>query len=59
MRKVSIQVRNGATRFGVAVQTESIERAVGLAGALHTKSDLWVRFPIDPEGTSVEGASVS
>ena len=49
MVKVSIEVRSGAARFDVAVQAESIQRALSIVGARHPGSDVRVRFPIDPE----------
>jgi hypothetical protein len=50
MVKVSIEVRNGAARFSVAVRAESIRRAASLAGRRYPKGDVGVRFPIDPAG---------
>jgi hypothetical protein len=47
--RVSIEVRSGAARFDVAVQAESIQRALTIVGAHHPGSDVRVRFPIDPE----------
>jgi hypothetical protein len=54
MVKVSIEVRSGATRFRVAVQAQSIQRAVSLVGGSYPASDLRVIFPIDPDGFFVE-----
>ncbi len=54
MKKVSIEVRNRVTRFSVAVQAESIERAVSLVGGLHPKSVIRVKLPIAPQGFSVK-----
>ncbi len=50
MVKVSIEVSSGASRFSVAVQAESIERAVSLLERLHPDRAYRVKFPIDPEG---------
>jgi hypothetical protein len=47
--KVSIEVRSGASRFSVAVQAVSIERAVSLVAARYPGRDCEVKFPIDPE----------
>ena len=54
MVKASIEVRNGAARFNVAVRAQSIRRAVSLVGGRYPDSDIRVRFPIDPEGFFVE-----
>jgi hypothetical protein len=56
MVKVSIEVRSGAARFDVAVQAESIQRAVDLVNGFYSASDVKVVFPIDPEGFFVEDA---
>ncbi len=47
--RVSIEIRSGSASFDVAVQAESIQRALSIAGANHPGSDVRVRFPIDPE----------
>lgn len=52
--RVSIEVRNGAARFNVAVQAESIRRAVGIVARRYPDRDIGVKFPIDPEGFFVE-----
>ncbi len=49
MVRVSIEVYDGAARFSVAVQAESIRRAVSIMGSRYPNSDVRVRFPIDPE----------
>ena len=54
MVRVSIEVRSGAARFDVAVQAESIQRALRIVGAHHPGSDVRIRFPIDPEVFFVE-----
>jgi len=54
MVKVSIEVRSGATRFSVAVQAESIQRALSLVAARHPDGDCRVKFPIDAEGFFVK-----
>jgi hypothetical protein len=54
MVKVSIEVRNGAARFRVAVRAESIERAVSLAGERFPGRTIKVSFPINPEDFFVE-----
>jgi hypothetical protein len=54
MVKVSIEVRSGATRLSVAVQAESIQRAVSLVAARCPGGDCEVKFPIDAEGFFVK-----
>ena len=54
MVEVSIEVRSGATRFCVAVQAVSIERAVSLVAARYPGGDCAVKFPIDPESFFVK-----
>ena len=54
MVRVGIEVRDGAARFEVAVQAESIRRAVGLVAARYPQGDVRVRLTIDPEGFFVE-----
>ena len=48
--KVSIEVRNGATHFNVAVRAQSIKRAVSIVRGRYPRCDVRVKFPIDPEG---------
>jgi hypothetical protein len=54
MVKVAIEVHSGASRFCVAVQAESIERALSLVARLHPDRSYRVKFPIDPEGFFVK-----
>jgi len=54
MVNVSIEVRNGAARFAVAVRAEGIQQAVSIAGRLNSGGDVLVRFPIDHEGFFVK-----
>jgi hypothetical protein len=55
--RVSIEVRNGATRFRVGIQASSIQRGISLVGnAFHSADDVRVVFPIDLEGFFVEDA---
>ena len=56
MVKVSIEVRDGATRFRVGVQATSIQRAISLAKGFYFAIDVKVVFPIDPESFFVEDA---
>ena len=50
MVRVSVEVRDGASRLEVAVRARSISRALGLVAARYPKGDARVVFPIDPEG---------
>ena len=54
MVRVSIQIREGASRFDVSVQAQSIRRAVGIAAARYPGADVRVSFPIDAEAFFVE-----
>jgi hypothetical protein len=54
MVKVSIEVRNEATHFNVAVRAQSIKRAVSIVRQSYPHRDVRVKFPIDPEGFFVE-----
>ena len=49
MIQVSVEVREGAAPFRVAVQAESIGRAVDIIEGRHPGRDVRVVFPIDPE----------
>jgi hypothetical protein len=49
MIRISVQVSSGATRFRVAVEAESIERALEIAERLNPGKACEVTFPIDPE----------
>ena len=54
MVRVSIRIREGASRFDVSVKAQSIRRAIGIAAALYPSADVRVRFPIDAEAFFVE-----
>jgi hypothetical protein len=56
MIKVSMEVREGAALYRVAVQAESISRAVSLVKGRHPGRDVRVVFPIDPEGFFLGGS---
>jgi hypothetical protein len=47
--RVSLEVRNGGTRFTLEVQAENIKQAVNLAITRHPGCAARVLFPIDPE----------
>ncbi len=49
MIRVSVQLRNGASQFRVAVQAESIERALEIVKRCNPGKDCQVAFPLDPE----------
>ena len=50
MIKVSVEVREGAAFSRVAVQADTISRAVSITKGCHPGRDVRVVFPIDPEG---------
>ena len=50
MIKVSVEVREGAAFSRVAVQADTISRAVSIMKGCHPGRDVRVVFPIDPEG---------
>jgi hypothetical protein len=52
--KVSIEVRSGVARFDVAVQAQSIQRAVSFVGERYPNGNVRVRFPIDADGFFVK-----
>ena len=54
MVRISIEVRSGAARFDVAVQAESIQRAMNLVRQRYPNGSVKVRFPIEPESFFVE-----
>jgi hypothetical protein len=54
MVRVSIRIREGASRFDVSVQAQSIRRALGIAAARYPGADVQVSFPIDDEAFFVE-----
>ena len=54
MARVSIRLREGASRFDVSVQAQSIRRAVGIAADRYPNADVPVSFPIDAETFFVE-----
>jgi len=54
MIRISVQVSSGAARFKVAIQAESIERALEIAARQNPNKECKVTFPIDPEGFFVE-----
>ena len=59
MIRISVQVSSGTARFRVAVQAESIERALKSVAGQYPGKACEVAFPIDPETFFVEDAVVS
>ncbi len=54
MIRISIKVSSGAARFRVAIQAESIERALEIVARQNPGKECEVAFPIDPETFFVE-----
>jgi coproporphyrinogen III oxidase-like Fe-S oxidoreductase len=54
MIRISVQVSSSAARFKVAVEAESIERALEIVARQNPGKDCEVTFPIDPETFFVE-----
>ena len=54
MVKVSVEIRSGAVHFEVAVQAESIQRAVSFVEERYPRSTIKVRFPIEQDSFIVE-----
>jgi hypothetical protein len=54
MIRISVQVRSGTARFRVAIQAESIERALEMVARQNPGKECEVTFPIDPETFFVE-----
>ena len=49
MIRISVEVGRGAARYRVAVQAESIERALKIVERQNPGCEAKVAFPIDPE----------
>ena len=56
MIRISVQVSSGSARFRVAIQAESIERALEIARQHNPGKACEVTFPIDPEAFFVREA---
>ena len=54
MIRISVQVSSGTARFRVAIQAESIERALEIVARQHPGKECEATFPIDPETFFVE-----
>jgi hypothetical protein len=49
MIRITVDIDSGAARYRVAVQAESIRRALELVERMNPGSKFGVAFPIDPE----------
>jgi hypothetical protein len=49
MIRISVHVSSGTARFSVAIQAESIERALEIVARQNPGKECEVAFPIDPE----------
>jgi hypothetical protein len=49
MVRISVEVKSGSATFRVAVQAQSIERALHIVQSQNPTKECSVRFPIDPE----------
>ena len=54
MVRITTEVRNGAVRFSVSVQAQSIERALEIVERQNPGRECKVSFPIDAEAFFVE-----
>jgi hypothetical protein len=59
MIRISVQMSSGTARFRVAVQAESIERALENVAKQNPGKVSEVTFPIDPESFFVEDSVVT
>ena len=56
MIRISVHVSSGTARFSVAIQAESIERALEIVARQNPGKECEVAFPIDPETFFVDDA---
>ena len=54
MVRITVEVGRGAVRYRVAVQAESIRRALEIVEGTHPSREIRVTFPIDPESFFVK-----
>ncbi len=54
MVRVTVEVGRGAIQYRVAVQAESIRRALEIAEGVNPGREIKVMFPIDPDSFFVE-----
>jgi hypothetical protein len=59
MIRISVKVSSGTARFRVAIQAESIERALEIVARQNPGKECEVTFPIDPETFFVEDSVVA
>ena len=59
MIRISVKVSSGTARFRVAIQAESIERALENVARQYPGKVCEVAFPIDPEAFFVEDCVTS
>jgi len=52
--RITVEVGRGAIRYRVAVQAESIRRALEIVEGMNPGRELKVAFPIEPESFFVE-----
>ncbi len=57
MVRITVEVGRGAVRYRVAVQAESIRRALEIVEGTNPDREIRVTFPIDPESFFVEEAT--
>ena len=57
MVRITVEVGRGAIRYRVAVQAESIRRALEIVEGMNPGREIKVTFPIDPENFFVEGSA--
>lgn len=59
MIRVTVEVASGGARFTVALQAESIQRAVEIVEGLNPGCEARVAFPIDPDSFFVGGTTAT
>ncbi len=59
MIRISVEVGRGAARYRVAVQAESIERALEIVEGHNPGCEAKVAFPIDPEAFFLWGTAAT
>ena len=59
MIRITVDIDSGTARYRVAVQAESIQRAVEIVEGLNPGADFRVTFPIDPETFFVEDSAAA
>jgi hypothetical protein len=57
MVRVVIEVWDGAARYSVVTQAESVQGAASIAAAVYPNAEVRVRFPIDPEAFFVKNSA--